>query len=188
MVDTVRRLLFAAALMALASGGCATGRAKTPVAPTPLDVPAPPPRIIVPPDPEAPPPPITTEVAPKPQATPPRQAAPRTETKTEAPKPFDPATVGPVAPVAPAPTATLQQAPTATVKEARQKIGEQLKRTKEELGRVNFSALTADGKSQHETAQRFVAQAEQALNEGNLVFAAKVADKAASLAASLRDR
>ncbi len=185
MVSTVRRLLLAAALMALASGGCAAGRAKTPVAPTPLDVPAPPPRIIVPPDPEAPPPPITTEVAPKPQAAPSRPAAPRPETKTEPPKPVDPATVGPVAPV---PTATLQQAPTATVSEARQKIGEQLKRTREELGRVNLTALTADRKSQYETAQRFVAQAEQALNEGNLVFAAKVADKAASLAASLRDR
>jgi hypothetical protein len=181
MVDTVRRLLLAAALMALASGGCATGRAKTPVAPTPLDVPAPPPRIIVPPDPEAPPPPTTTEAAPKPQAAPPRQAPPRTEPKTEAPKPADPATVAAAAPV---PTATLQQAPSWTVSEARQKIREQLDRIKKVLERVN-PALNPDAKSQFETANRFVAQAEQALNEGNLVFAAKVADKAASLAASL---
>jgi len=180
MVGTVRRLLLAAALVALASGGCATARAKTPVAPPPLDVPAPPPRIIVPPDPEPPPPPpIITEVTPKPQAPARRPAAPRPETKTEAPKPADPPTV------APAPTATLQQALPTTASEARRQVRELLERAKQDLKRVNPATLTADAKSQYDTANRFVAQADQALNEGNLVFAAKVAEKAAGLAASL---
>ena len=183
MVGTVRRLLLAAALMALASGGCATARAKTPVAPPPLDVPAPPPRIIVPPDPEpAPPPPIITEVTPKPQAPARRPAAPRPEAKTEAPKPADPPTV---APPAPAPTATLQQTLPTTTKEAERQVREQLARAKDGLKRVNVATLTADAKSQYDTANRFVAQAEQALTEGNLVFAAKVAEKAVGLAASL---
>jgi hypothetical protein len=183
MVGTVRRLLLAAALMALASGGCATARAKTPIAPTPLDVPAPPPRIIVPPDPEpTPPPPVITEVTPKPQTPPRRPAALRPETKAEAPKPADPPTV------APAPTATLQQAPPATAKEAVRQVREQLARAKDDLSHVTYATLTADAKSQYDTASRFVAQAEQALNEGSLVFAAKVAEKAAGLAASLRIR
>jgi hypothetical protein len=177
MIGTVRRLLLAAVVTALASGGCATARAKTPAAPTPLEVPAPPPRVIVPPDPElAPPPPIITEVTPKPPAPARRPPVPRPETKTEVPKPADP-------PIAA--TATLQQTLPTTTKEAARQVRAQLARAKEDLKRVNYGTLSADAKSQYDTAARFVAQADQALNEGNLVFAAKVAEKAAGLAASL---
>jgi hypothetical protein len=180
MGGTVRRLLLVAAMMTLASGGCATARAKAPVLPTPLDVPAPPPRIIVPPDPEpTQPPPIVTDVTPKPQAPARRPPPPRTETKTDPPKPADP----PV--VTPPPVATLQQALPTTPREAERLVREQLARAKEDLKRVNYAGLTADAKSQYDTATRFVTQAEQALKEGNVVFAAKVADKAAGLAASL---
>jgi outer membrane biosynthesis protein TonB len=183
MEGTVRRLFLAAALLALASGGCATARAKTMVAPTPLEVPAPPPRIIVPPDPEpTPPTPIITEVTPKPPAAARRPAPPRPETKTEAPKPADPPAV------APAPTATLQPVLPTSTSEAKRQVREQLARAREDLKRVNVAALSADAKSQYDTALRFVAQADQALNEGNLVFAAKVAEKAAGLAASLAIR
>ncbi len=138
------------------------------------------PRIIVPPDPElTPPPPIVTEVTPKPQTPARRPAAPRPETKIEAPKPADP----PVA--AAVPSATLQQALPTTAKEAERLVREQLTRAKEDLKRVSYGTLGADAKSQYDTANRFVAQAELALREGNLVFAAKVAEKAAGLAASL---
>ena len=167
-------------MMALASGGCAAARAKTPVAPTPLDVPAPPPRIVVPPDPEPTPPlPTITEVTPKPQTPARRPAAPKPETKTDPPKPADP----PI--VAPPPAATLQQRLPITAAEAVRQVREQLARAREALKRVNYGTLSADEKSQYDTATRFVAQADQALKEGNLVFAAKVAEKAAGLAASL---
>ncbi len=180
MIGTVRRYFLVAAMMALASGGCATARAKTPATPTPLDVPAPPPRIIVPPDPEVtPPPPTVTEVTPKPQTPARRPAAPRPETKIEAPKPADPPVVAAV------PSATLQQTLPTTTKEAERLVREQLARAKDDLKRVSYGALSADAKSQYDTANRFVAQAELALKEGNLVFAAKVAEKAAGLAASL---
>jgi outer membrane biosynthesis protein TonB len=176
----MRRYFLVAAMLALASGGCATARAKTPVAPTPLDVPAPPPRIIVPPDPElTPPPPTVTEVTPKPQTPARRPAAPRPETKVEAPKPADPPVVAAV------PAATLQQTLPTTAREAARLVREQLARAKDDLKRVSYGALSADAKSQYDTANRFVAQAELALKEGNLVFAAKVAEKAAGLAASL---
>lgn len=65
---------------------------------------------------------------------------------------------------------------------------EQLAQAQADLGRVNLKALSADAKSQYDTASRFIAQADQALREGNLVFAAKVAEKAAGLAASLAGR
>jgi hypothetical protein len=180
----VRRLILVAAMMALASGGCATARAKTPAVPTPLDVPAPPPRIIVPPDPEpTPPPPIVTDVTPKPQTPARRPAVTKPETKTEPPRPPDPPVVAPAAQ-----TATLQQSLPTTASEAKRRVQEQLARAREDLKRVNPAALKADEKSQYDTATRFVAQAAQALSEGNLVFAAKVAEKAASLAASLSVR
>ncbi len=182
MIGTVRRYFLVAAMMALASGGCATARAKTPAAPIPLDVPAPPPRIIVPPDPELPAlPPTATEVAPKPQTPARRPAAPRPETKIEPPKPAvaDPPVVAAV------PSATLQQTLPTTTREAERQVREQLARAKDDLKRVSYGALSTDAKSQYDTANRFVAQAELALKEGNLVFAAKVAEKAAGLAASL---
>jgi 2-oxoglutarate dehydrogenase E2 component (dihydrolipoamide succinyltransferase) len=183
MIGTVRRLLLAAAMMALASGGCATARAKTPVAPTPLDVPAPPPRIIVPPDPEPTPPPApVAEAVPKPQTPARRPPAPRPDTKIDPPRPADPPIV---TAATPAPAATLQQSLPTSASEAARRVREQLARAKEDLKRVNPGALGPDAKSQYDTASRFVAQADQALREGNLVFAAKVAEKAAGLAASL---
>ena len=56
------------------------------------------------------------------------------------------------------------------------------------LRRVDYLGLNADARSQYDTAKRFIEQAEQALKEKNLVFAAKVAEKAAGLAASLVGR
>ena len=47
-----------------------------------------------------------------------------------------------------------------------------------DLGRVNASALSADGRTQFEAARRFVQQSEDALKARNLVYAGKLADKA----------
>jgi histone H3/H4 len=60
-----------------------------------------------------------------------------------------------------------------------------LARAARDLGRVNVSRLSADGRTQYEQSKRFSAQAEEALKESNLVFAATLADKAATLAAEL---
>lgn len=57
-----------------------------------------------------------------------------------------------------------------------------LTRAARDLSRVNVATLTGDGKTQFETAQRFLQQAEEALKGHNLVFAGKLADKAATLA------
>jgi hypothetical protein len=182
MVGTVQRLFFAAAVLALASGGCATGHAKTAPVPTPLDVPAPPPRIIGPPGPEASTPPPATDADPNPQK-PPRPLPPP---KLDTPRPAGPPVVtGPPVVAAP-PAATLQQTqPGKAAGPTAQQVSDQLKKAEDDLQRVNPRALNPDAKSQYDTAQRFVVEARQALKEGNLVFAAKVAEKAAGLAAGL---
>jgi uncharacterized protein (DUF885 family) len=88
--------------------------------------------------------------------------------------------------VPPPPTAPLEQAlPPTQVEAVEKQIQDQMSRARADLSRVNYERLNADGRSQYDTAKRFVDQAEQALREENLVFAAKVAEKAAGLAASL---
>jgi hypothetical protein len=54
-----------------------------------------------------------------------------------------------------------------------------------DLARVNYGSLNQDGKAQYDTAKRFMQQADDALRSGNLVFAGKLADKAATMAAVL---
>jgi hypothetical protein len=54
-----------------------------------------------------------------------------------------------------------------------------------DLGRVNYQTLDADGRTQYDTARRFMQQADEALKARNVVFAGKLADKAATLASVL---
>ena len=54
-----------------------------------------------------------------------------------------------------------------------------------DLGRVNYQALDADGRAQYDTARRFMQQADEALKGRNVMFAGKLADKAATMAAVL---
>ena len=67
-------------------------------------------------------------------------------------------------------------------------VRDTLARATRDLNRVNYSRLSAEGRAQYEQSRRFSAQAEQALKERNLIFAATLADKAATLAAELTGR
>jgi hypothetical protein len=60
-----------------------------------------------------------------------------------------------------------------------------LARASRDLQRVNYAALGADGRTQFDTARRFMQQAEDALKNGNLAYAGKLADKAATMGAVL---
>lgn len=177
----VRGLLLGAVIAALAAGGCATARAKAPSGPVALEAPAPPPRVIVPPEPEIPEPPVP--------ATEPESVAPRTPRRSPVtgPAKAEPKVDSPRA-AQQAPPATLEQALPASPSDIVRKVREQLGQAQTDLRRVDYLALSADGKSQYDTAKRFIEQAEQALREKNLVFAAKVAEKAAGLAATLAAR
>ena len=64
-------------------------------------------------------------------------------------------------------------------------IRELLGRATRDLSRVNSASLNADGRAQYDTARRFIQQAEEALKGRNIVYAGKLADKAATMAAVL---
>jgi hypothetical protein len=63
-----------------------------------------------------------------------------------------------------------------------------LARAQRDVGRVDYGKLSADGRAQYDQSKRFSAQAEEALKERNFVFAATLAEKAATLAADLLGR
>ncbi len=192
-MNFVRRLFLTFVLLALAAAGCARTHAKTEPERPGLEMPTPPPHVVPPPEPEKPaqtPPPEPE--TPQPRPTRPRASAPRsTEPKVEAPKPEkkpEPPPPTEVKPLPPAPTPTLQPAlPTAPTEMERQ-VREQLSQAARDLARVDYGGLNADGKSQYDTAKRFIEQADQALRDKNLVFAQKLAEKAAGLAAVLLGR
>jgi hypothetical protein len=125
------------------------------------------------PEPEAP-----TPVAPA------RPARPTAETR-----PAPPA-AAPAPPPAPAPTtATRDLQPASPANAATERGGRDLlARAARDINQVNYSRLSAEGRSQYDQSKRFSIQAEQALRERNLVFAATLADKAATLATELLGR
>ena len=57
-------------------------------------------------------------------------------------------------------------------------------RATQTLGQVNYAGLSNDMKAQFDTANRFLALAEQALKEGNLLFASTLTDKAGAIASA----
>jgi len=67
-------------------------------------------------------------------------------------------------------------------------VREVLARAARDIVRVDYSQLSADGRAQYDQSKRFSAQAEEALKERNVIFAATLADKAATLAAELLGR
>ncbi len=168
------------ALLPLAAGCAARAQAPLPEPALPELLPPPaPPRIVaiyVAPEEPAPveaPPPAEPSTPVRPQ---PRPAAP---------PPAPPAAAGGVPAVTtPPPALTLTPAPGADAK-TEASIRSLLSRVSRDLARVNGPSLSTDGRTQFETARRFVQQSEDALRARNLVYAGKLADKAAALVAVL---
>jgi hypothetical protein len=180
------------AVCACLTSGCFGLRAKAVMAPTPLDMPEPPPRVVEVREPEMPAPiplpeePVRntpTRPGPNRPATEPARPAqppPPPETPVDAAKPEE---------LAPRPPTTLQTTPTQREEEVERRIRIQLAQAMADLNRINYQALTSDGRTQYEQAKRFVSQAEDALLRAkNLVFASNLAEKAATLAAQLLGR
>ena len=181
--------------LAVLAGACAKAQAKASPEGPPLNVPAPPPRVLAPvEEPLAENPPATPEPAPPPPrtaarpATPPPRRQPTTTSTTpdtEAKPPETPPAAGPVvteAPAAPRPVPT--QADVAADK----KVRDVMRKWETDLKRVDYKKLSAEGRAQYEASKRFNDQAEQALKDHNYAFAATLADKAAALAAELLGR
>jgi hypothetical protein len=162
---------------------CAKAKASTqPVMPV-LEPPAPPPRIVETyndePVPTIEPSPVEAALMTPPSRPPARPPATRTE-----PAKTEPARTEPERPTTNAPALTLKPVQGAEAK-TEASIRALLGRAARDLQRVNYAALGADGRAQFDTARRFIQQAEEALKGGNLVYAGKLADKAATMGAVL---
>ena len=177
------KLLIVGIIFAASTGACAKARAHTaPVMPV-LIPPPPPPRIVETyndePVPTVEPGPVEAALVTPPTRPP---ARPPT-TRTEPPK-ADPARSEPDRPAPTPPALTLKPAP-GVIAKTEASIRELLARARRDLQQVNYAALDADGRAQYDTARRFMDQAEEALKGGNLAFAGKLADKAATMGAIL---
>lgn len=169
-------------LLTVSLGACAAkAQVRTEVALPLLDPPPPPPRVVAEyapePEPVAAIPAVEPAAAVKPPARPSRPE--------QRPEPA-PVTPGPdnLARPSPPPSLTLTPTPGSeaqTVAAIRDLLG----RASRDLSRVNTASLNTDGRAQYDTARRFIQQAEDALKTRNVVFAGKLADKAATMAAVL---
>ena len=165
----------------LSAGACAAKAQAVTVEPElpALDPPPPPPRVVaVYEDEEEEPEPAPVAPTTEKPATPARPAArpPRPENRADPPRAE--AAKPPVPPLVLTPRSGTEQ-------QTENAIRDLLNRVAKDLSRVNPASLNADGKAQFETAQRFLQQADDALKGKNLVFASKLADKAATLASVL---
>ncbi len=172
--------LVAAGLMS----GCATAKASSPAPLPALAPPDVPPRVIAEylPDPPLPSEPVSAEaVAPAPRpARPPRREVARAEVVPDEPQ--GPPVVLPPPPGTQPALALLSTGPGAR---AEQSVRTMLAQAARDLGRVAYQALDANGRVQYDTARRFMQQADEALRGRNVMFAGKLADKAATMAAVL---
>jgi len=128
------------------------------------------------------------EPEPEPAPEPARRTSNRQPRRAEPARPESPATTPePATPdPTPAPNAPLLRKPqTADEGEQVRTIRETLDRASRDLGRVNYQALKAEGRSNYDTAKRFIDQAEVALRDRNFVFASYLAGKAETLAREL---
>lgn len=192
MKGFIYALVCGAAVSLLAAGGCTRAQAKVVPEMPPLDVPAPPPRVVEVVEPE--PPPLPAEPQEQPLRVPPPR--PRVQTpvqRTEAPKPEPPRVEAPPPePPRPAeeskPQGTLKTTPAGREAQLERSIKDMLNRAMSNLNRVDYAGLNADARTQYDQARRFISQAQDAIREKNLVFAENLADKANTLAAQLSGR
>jgi hypothetical protein len=175
--------LSALVLLTMTLGACAAkAQVRTEVELPTLDPPPPPPRIVAIYTPEPDALPMAPAVEPATPVRPPTRA-PRPEQKPEPVIPIPEPAEAAVRPPAP-PSLTLTPSPGSeaqTVNAIRDLLG----RATRNLSRVNSASLNNDGRAQYDTARRFIQQAEEALKTRNIVFAGKLADKAATMAAVL---
>ena len=191
----VRAGVFVVAVGALGAGsvGCAKMQAKGAAAGPPLDVPAPPARVLAPveePAPVAAPTPEPQPAAATPR-TPPRPPVRRGEAERPEPAPAPapaPAAATPPVEVPPVEPRELRPASPARDAAAEREVRDTLARAARDLSRVNYGKLSAEARAQFDQSKRFTQQAEQALKDRNFVFAATLSDKAATLAAELLRR
>jgi len=166
----------------VAAGCSAHAEPLTPASTPVLNVPEPPGRYVLPiPEKQTLPPPIeempasgTSPVASKPPV---RNPNPRPAT----PPPAEPPV--PVPTPAPAPLLTSVNSPA-----FEKSVQDQLTRARADLATVSRPNLGTDAKAHFDAAMGFIRQADEALKVKNLIYAASLADKAATMAALLKKK
>ena len=188
--------LLVVTLTALGASACASARAQTEPESTALAVPAPPARVLPPLEggrieaavPTAAEP--ATEGRPAPRHRSETRDNARGEARPDPPR--EPAAESPPsAPETPpetTPAPALQLASPGSSGHAEQAVKQQIVKAREDLGQVERRNLSVDAQAQFDTATRFIELANQAIRDKNLVFAQTLADKAAVIAALLRQR
>lgn len=179
------RQLLPLALIGVALAGaaaCAHVQAAAPQS-SPLDVPAPPPRVVVPPSTDA-----TDVDVPTPATTPPPVATTPRRDATPPVRPPDRTPTTPPASAAPPTTETTPTVPLETTSDTsalKTQTRQLIDNANRDLGRVARNTLSQDAKAQYDRAKSFVKQADNALREGNYTYAHTMAEKAAALAGQL---
>lgn len=169
-------------LLTATLGACAAkAEVRTEVELPLLDPPPPPPRVVTIYQDE----PALVPVAPVVEAVPSRPPLrpQRADAKPESTPATEPVAVAEAEAVTP-PALTLSLSPGTEAKTAGA-IRELMARASRDLARLNPASLNADGRGQADAARRFLEQAEDALKARNIVYAGKLADKAATIAAVL---
>jgi hypothetical protein len=169
-------------LLTASLGACAAKAQVITEAPLPqLDPPPAPPRVVAAYEPEPEPIVLTPAVEAAVPVRPPSRPS-RPEQKPE-PATSTTEVVESVSRPAP-PSLTLSPTPGSEAQTAAA-IRDLIGRATRDLSRVNSASLNGDGRAQYDTARRFIQQAEEALRSRNIVYAGKLADKAATMAAVL---
>jgi hypothetical protein len=181
----MRRLMPLLLVVAVVAAGCAKARAHVEPELPSLEPPPPPPRVVavyeqeVEATPIVEPEPAEATETPRPRPARPQGTRPEGATRPEPTRPE------PTARPNPSPPALTLKPPSGTEAKTEASIRGLLDRAGQDLDRVNYAALDPDGRAQYDTARRFRQQAEEALKNRNYVFAGKLADKAATMAAVL---
>lgn len=193
-MSKIARLSLLVVLGAAGGAGCITGRAQTPAERPALDVPAPPDRVVpqVPP-PEPPLPAIepVEDLGSGAKPAPPARSKPPAKPPQDPPKPEskpDPPATETPPPTTPAPAPQLKLPENADPGVMSRTIRDTVERTRRMLGGTDRSKLTALRQKAFDDAQGFIKQAEDALNQKNLVFAKECAEKAERLAKEVQSR
>jgi hypothetical protein len=177
-------------LVAAASAACASAAAKAAPDRPPLEVPAPPAKVIEPsPQPEPSLPPVPELPPPQPtNSRPPRQPT-RDTTKPDPKQEATATTETPAAPVAPvAPPPQLRPGNTPDPSEAAKQAQAAVERSRQVLGSLNAKQVSRAKKAVFDDAHRMQTLAEEALKKSDFENAKKLAEKVESTARELGAR
>ena len=173
--------------IAVLAGACTSNPARSSVT-VPLEIPEPPPRVAIDPVPA-----VITESpaaaerpAPTPAARPPSPASSTPAAAAATPQQTATAPVTAAEPPRPTPPPELRPAGGAGRTPTAAQVRDRVVRTKQKLDAIDRRRLNAGKQNDYDSARRFLAQADAAVKDNNLLLAESSVEKAETLADGLR--